>query len=52
MNKTMGDELYGLENDIKKFQQNGSQLTQINGMLTMIQINLILLSWIIGLILI
>lgn len=29
MNKTMGDELYGLENDIKKFQQNGSQLTQI-----------------------
>ncbi len=29
MKKTMGEELYGLENDIKKFQQNGSQLTQI-----------------------
>jgi len=29
MKKTMGEELYGLENDIKKFQQNGSQLTQL-----------------------
>jgi len=27
--KTMGEELYNLENDIKIFQQNGSQLTQI-----------------------
>ena len=29
MKKTMGEELYGLENDIKKFKQNGTQLTQI-----------------------
>ena len=29
MKKTMGDELYNLENDIKKFQQNGAQLTQL-----------------------
>jgi len=29
MKKTMGEELYGLENGIKKFQQNGSQLTKL-----------------------
>jgi len=29
MKKTMGEELYGLENDIKTFQQNGGQLTQL-----------------------
>lgn len=29
MKKTMGEELYDLENDIKKFQQNGVKLVQI-----------------------
>lgn len=29
MKKTMGEELYNLENDLKKFQQNGIKLTQI-----------------------
>lgn len=29
MKKTMGEELYGLENDIKKFQQNGGKLAQL-----------------------
>ena len=29
MKKTMSEELYGLENDIKKFQQNGGKLTQL-----------------------
>lgn len=29
MKKTMGEELYGLEDDIKKFQQNGVKLVQI-----------------------
>jgi len=29
MKKTMGEELFNIENDIKKLQQNGSQLTQL-----------------------
>lgn len=29
MKKTMGEELYNLENDIKKFQQNGGKLAQL-----------------------
>jgi len=29
MKKTMGEELYNLENDLKKFQQNGIKLTQL-----------------------